>query len=120
MIRRATFRVGLFGLACLVAGADLAAGAPTSSPYPSREVIRGALSDLSDAEVGALVRGRLHTAPSDRGRDLATAASALDDFRARFNDLVAAAGNLPGDPAIVVAKLREGNPGWPARLRGPP
>jgi small-conductance mechanosensitive channel len=118
VIRRATFLVGLFGLACLAPGTALAANAPASSPYPSREVIRSALSDLSDAEVGALVRGRIGTVPTDRGRDLASAASALDDFRARFNDLVAAAGNLPGDPAIVAAKLREGDPGRPARMLG--
>jgi hypothetical protein len=52
------------------------------------------------------VRGRVDAAPStDRGRDLATAASALDEFRSRFNDLVTAARNLPDVPAIVAARL---------------
>ncbi len=99
------------GLAWLAPVAAMGANGPASPPYPSREVVRSALSDLSDAEVGALVRGRLDTAPTiDRGRDLATAASALDEFRSRFNDLVTAARNLPDVPAIVSAKLVEGDP----------
>ena len=110
MIRRATLRVGLFGLAWLAPVAATGASGPASPPYPSREVVRSYLSDLSDAEVGALVRGRLDTAPSDRGRDLAAAASALDEFRSRFNDLVTAARNLPDVPAVVSAKLVEGDP----------
>jgi hypothetical protein len=75
--------VGLFyGLAWLAPGAVLSTDGPASPPSTPREVVRSYLSDLSDAEVGALVRGRLDTAPStDRGQDLATAASALDEFR---------------------------------------
>ncbi len=120
MIRQVSLLVGLLvGLAWSAPGAALAAGGPASPPYPSREVIRSYLSDLSDAEVGALVRGRVDEAPStDRGRDLASAASALDEFRSRFNDLVTAAGNLPDVPAMVAAKLREGDPGRPLRTLG--
>jgi hypothetical protein len=112
--------VGLFyGLAWLAPGAVLSTDGPASPPSTPREVVRSYLSDLSDAEVGALVRGRLDTAPStDRGQDLATAASALDEFRSRFNDLVTAAGNLPHVPAIVAAKLREGDPGRLPRMLG--
>ena len=96
MIRGVSLLVGLLvGLAWSAPGTALGAGGPASPPYPSREVIRSYLSDLSDAEVGALVRGRVDEAPStDRGRDLASAASALDEFRSRFNDLVTAARSL--------------------------
>ena len=120
MIRRASLLVGLLvGLAWSAPGTALGADGPASPPYPSREAVRSYLSDLSDAEVGALVRGRVDAAPStDRGRDLATAASALDEFRSRFNDLVTAARNLPDVPAIVAARLREGDPGRPLRTLG--
>ena len=120
MIRRVSLLVGLLvGIAWSAPGTVLGADGPASPPYPSREVVRSYLSDLSDAEVGALVRGRVDATPStDRGRDLATAASALDEFRSRFNDLVTAARNLPDVPAIVAARLREGDPGRPLRTLG--
>jgi hypothetical protein len=52
----------------------LRASAPASPPYPSREMVRSYLSDLSDAEVGALVRGRLDAAPAtDRGKESSSA-----------------------------------------------
>ena len=120
MICRVSLLVGLLvGIAWSAPGTALGADGPASPPYPSREVVRSYLSDLSDAEVGALVRGRVDATPStDRGRDLATAASALDEFRSRFNELVTAARNLPDVPAIVAARLQEGDPGRPLRTLG--
>ena len=43
-------------------------------------------------------------------RDLASAASALDEFRSRFNDLVTAARNLPDVPGDRVREVRRGRP----------
>src|SRR5262249_6348047 len=104
----------------LVPGPVLGANAPASQSSLSRETVRDYLSQMSDAEVGALVRGRLDTPPSTarRGQDLATATSAVDEFRSRVHDLVPAARDLPELPAIVAAKLEEGDPGRPLRILG--
>ena len=82
MIRRLA-RMGLV-VALAWSSAGPAWGAGSVSPPPSPESVRDYLSGLSDAELGALVRGRLDTGRATgghSGQDLATATSAVDQFR---------------------------------------
>src|SRR5262249_43352897 len=90
-------------------------------PPPSSEAIREHLSRLSDAEVGALIRGRLGAGPeADRrlGYDLTSATGAVDHFRSRVAALLRAARDLPALPGIVAAKFAEGDPERPLGILG--
>src|SRR5262245_60476715 len=117
VIRRLACMGLLAALAWSSAGPAWGAASPPSSP----EAVKDYLSGLSDAELGALVRGRLDPGAStdDRPRrDLAAAAGAVDQFRDRLHALLKATQELPTLPGVVAAKFDEGDHGGPLRILG--